>query len=345
MHKTARVEVSKSTIIFTIFFIIGLVVLWQIRDILLLFFIAYIIMSALEPFIGRIERYRVPRGISVVAIMAISAVVLLSLLFIGINPFLSELTGLTRQLGAFSDQFSKLPYASSLIDPQLIEQQIGNISQQAVGLSLSFFQNILSFVSVIIFAVYLSLNQSSEHRLVHLLFPKNEKKVSIALERVRDKLGSWLRGQLLLSLIIGFSYFVALSLLNVKYALSLAILGGIFEIIPIIGPILSAVPGVIIGFTESPIRAGIIALAYLFIQQLEGHVVVPLVMRQAVGLNPLLILLAIAVGGKLLGLGGVFLAVPLAVVLQIVLEDFYLNGRAKKGYMSLSTKPSSPASK
>lgn len=330
MHKTQRVEISKSTIIFTIFFILGLLVLWQIRDVLLLFFVAYIIMSALDPVVDRIEHYKIPRALGVIIIIALFAGVVLTLLFVGINPFLSELTGLTRQVGAVSDQFSKLPYASNLIDPQVIEQQIGNISQQAVSLSLSFFQNILSFLSVIIFAVYLSVSQKSEDRLVHLFFPKKEKQVTLALERVRHKLGDWLRGQLLLSLLIGISYFIVLSILNVKYALSLAILGGIFEIVPIIGPILSAIPGVIIGFTESPVRAGVIALAYLLVQQLEGHVVIPLVMRQAVGLNPLLILLAISIGGKLLGLGGVFLAVPIAVVIQIVLEEFYLNAKTKK---------------
>jgi len=327
MHHIRPVEISKGTIIFTVFFLISLVVLWQIRDVLLLFFVAYIIMSALQPMIDRTEAHNVPRAVSVIVIFLLSIGVILTLIFLGINPFISQTTQLTNQFVALGGNLTNLPYVGHLIDPNILEQQVGNISQQVVGITLGLFQNIFAFISVLIFAIYLSIDRRGEQTLVRLFLPKKEKQIKAALLRVQSKLGAWLRGQLLLSVIVGILYYIALTALGVPYALSLSILGGIFELVPIIGPIISAIPAVAIGLTESSVKAGVIALAYILIQQLESTLIIPMVMRTAVGLNPLLILLAISIGGKLLGIGGIFLAVPIAVVVQILLEEFYLNGK------------------
>lgn len=327
MRQIRPVEISKSTIIFTTFFLLSLVVLWQIRDVLLLFFVAYIIMSALQPMIDRTETYNVPRTVSVVIIFLLSIGVIMTLLFLGITPFVSQTTQLTAQFISLGDNLTKLPYVGYLIDPGALEQQLGNISQQIINITLGIFQNVFAFVSVIIFAIYLSIDRRGEETIIRLFIPKREKQVKAALLRVQAKLGAWLRGQLLLSVIVGMLYYIALTALGVPYAMSLSILGGIFELVPIIGPIISAIPAVAIGLAESPVKAGMIALVYLFIQQIEGTVIIPMVMKTAVGLNPLLILLAISIGGKLLGIGGVFLAVPIAVVVQILIEEFYLNGK------------------
>ncbi len=327
MQKLRPVEISKSTIIFTVFFLISLIVVWQIKDVLLLFFVGYIIMSALQPMIDRTEARNVPRSVSVVVIFLLSIGIIMTLLFLGITPFVSQTTQLTKQFVSFGDNLTKLPYVGHLIDPGTLEQQLGNISQQIINITLGIFQNIFAFISVIIFAIYLSIDRGGEEALVRLFLPKKEKQIKAALKRVQIKLGAWLRGQLLLSVIVGTLYYIALTALNVPYAMSLSILGGIFELVPIIGPIISAIPAVAIGLAESPVKAGVIALAYLIIQQLEGTVIIPMVMKTAVGLNPLLILLAISIGGKLLGIGGVFLAVPIAVVVQILIEEFYLNGK------------------
>jgi predicted PurR-regulated permease PerM len=331
MRNVRPVEISKSTIIFTVFFLLSLVVLWQIRDVLLLFFVAYIIMSALAPMVDKTEEHKVPRAVSVVVIFLLSIGIIMTLLFLGITPFVSQTTQLTNQFVAFSDNLTHLPYVGPLIDPNILEQQLGNISQQIINITLGIFQNIFAFISVIIFAIYLSIDRRGEETIIKLFLPKKEKQIKAALSRVQTKLGAWFRGQLLLSVIVGMLYYIALTALGVPYAMSLSILGGIFELVPIIGPIISAIPAVAIGLAESPVKAGVIALVYLFIQQIEGTVIIPMVMKTAVGLNPLLILLAISIGGKLLGIGGVFLAVPIAVVIQILIEEFYLNGKTLPG--------------
>ncbi len=130
-----------------------------------------------------------------------------------------------------------------------------------------------------------------------------------------------MRGQIVLSLIIGLGSFIALTILQIPYALPLAILTGFMEVVPVIGPIISAIPAILLGYLVSPILALWVALAYFIIQQLENHLIVPQVMKHAVGLNPLVVILAVAVGGRLLGISGALLAVPITVVIQIITEE------------------------
>jgi predicted PurR-regulated permease PerM len=134
-----------------------------------------------------------------------------------------------------------------------------------------------------------------------------------------------MRGQLALSFIIGGAAYLGLSILSVPYALPLAILAGIMEVVPVIGPIVSAIPAILIAYLISPFLALMVALIYFVIQQLENHLIVPQVMNKAVGLNPLVVILAIAIGGRLLGISGALLAVPITVVIQIITEDILNN--------------------
>jgi len=124
-----------------------------------------------------------------------------------------------------------------------------------------------------------------------------------------------------LSVIIAAVVYVVLLVLGIPYALPLAILAGLLEVVPVIGPIISAIPAVIVAYFVSPFLAGVVVAAFFIIQQLENHFIVPQVMKKAVGLNPLIVILAVAVGGKLLGIAGALLAVPIVVVLQTVISE------------------------
>ena len=130
-----------------------------------------------------------------------------------------------------------------------------------------------------------------------------------------------MRGQLILSLLIGTTTFIGLTLLGVEYALPLAIIAGLLEVVPVIGPIISGIPAVLVALTVSPLLAVLVGGLYLAIQQVESHVIVPQVMKRAVGLNPLLVILAVSVGTRLLGISGALLAVPIAVVIQVVAKE------------------------
>ena len=165
------------------------------------------------------------------------------------------------------------------------------------------------------------MERAKVDKLVGQMFVGHELRASRIMIRIEEKLGSWLRGQIVLSFIIGGLVYIALAIPGVPFALPLAIIAGILEVVPVIGPIISAIPAILIAFTSSPILAAYVAIAFFVIQQLENSLIVPQVMNKAVGLNPLIVILAVAIGGKLLGISGALLAVPITVVIQILIED------------------------
>ena len=162
--------------------------------------------------------------------------------------------------------------------------------------------------------------QSLENRIASFFIGRQERVKGLIIQ-IEEKLGGWFRGQFFLSLVIGTLSYIGLLILGVPYALPLAVVAGVMEVVPVIGPIISAIPSILIALTISPLLGLAVAVMYFVIQQLENHLIVPQVMKRAVGINPLFVILAIAVGSRLLGFAGALLAVPIAVVIQIIVAE------------------------
>jgi predicted PurR-regulated permease PerM len=140
-------------------------------------------------------------------------------------------------------------------------------------------------------------------------------------KRSQKKIGKWLQGQILLGLLVGIFVFLGLTILGVKYALLLGILSTVFEIIPVFGPVMAAIPAIAVAFIQAPILGLSTLGLYVIVQQFENHLIYPLVVRKTIGVPPLLVIIAIVVGGKLAGIYGIMLSVPLAAVLIEFLND------------------------
>ena len=151
---------------------------------------------------------------------------------------------------------------------------------------------------------------------------KQEKKIANVVAKVENGLGRWVRGQLILSLIVGVLTYIGLTILGIPFALPLALIAGIFEIIPIIGPIIASIPAILVGLTIAPFLGLAVASLFLIIQQLENNLIVPMVMSKVIGLQPPVVIVALLIGVKLAGIGGAFLAVPILVVVKIVVKEF-----------------------
>jgi predicted PurR-regulated permease PerM len=210
---------------------------------------------------------------------------------------------------------------ANLIDHSVVQQEISKFSGQAVSFTFDLFKNLISWVSVLVVTIYMLFDREKMEHYVTSFFGERQDKVKGLLRKIEDKLGAWLHGQLLLSVVVGTLVYVGLFLLGVEFALPLAIIAGLLEVVPIIGPIISAIPAVLIGLTVSPLFAALIGGLYLAVQQLENQIIVPQVMKRAVGLNPLFVILAVSVGGRLLGIAGALLAVPIAVVIQLIIQE------------------------
>ncbi len=312
-----KIDISHKTVIFIGAFILGLWAIYLIRDLLVILFVAIILMSALNPLIHFFVGLKVPKALSIaltyIIIIGISAGAITAIL----QPLIEESSRLVVSLPQLSGQVLNI----ANIDKSVFQSGLTNLSKNVFAITLAVFDNLIAIIFLLVVTFYLLLERDNlEHRLAGF-FIGREEKVKKLIIRIEDKLGSWLRGQLVLSVIIGLLSYVGLTILNIPYALPLSLIAGVLEVIPVMGPIISAIPAVIIAVAISPVLGLGVAAMYFVIQQLENHLIVPQVMKRAVGLNPLIVILAIAIGSKLLGFAGALLAVPLAVVGQIIVAE------------------------
>lgn len=312
-----KIDISHKTVIFIGIFILSLWAIYLIRDLLLILFVAIILMSALSPLVNFFTNLKIPKVLSIaityVIIIGVSAGAITAVL----QPLIEESSRLVVTLPQLSGQILNI----ANIDKSVFQSELRNLSKNVFTITLAVFDNLLAIIFLLVITFYLLLERDNlEHRL-SALFIGREEKVKNLIIRIEEKLGGWLRGQMVLSVIIGVLSYIGLTILNIPYALPLSLIAGTLEVIPVMGPIISAIPAVLIAVAISPFLGLGVAAMYFVIQQLENHLIVPQVMKRAVGLNPLVVILAIAIGSKLLGFAGALLAVPLAVVGQIIVTE------------------------
>ena len=150
------------------------------------------------------------------------------------------------------------------------------------------------------------------------------------MDEIEKRLGGWIRAEIVLMIIIGLLTFIGLTLLGIDYALPLAILAGFLEIIPNIGPFISAIPAVLVGLFISPLMALAVAALYFLVQQIENNFIVPQLMAKECGINPLITIIALIAGFKLGGVIGAVLAVPIILLIEIILTEVSTSEKFKK---------------
>lgn len=321
----SKIEISHKTIIFIFLFLAFIWLVLQVRDILFLLFIAFIVMAALRPAVDWLDNKRIPRIVgSLLMYVLVFGVIGLSLA--GIIPSLViQFTKLTNLLPSVLGKI--VPYWN--IDASAITQQIAPIGENVLKLTIGIFSNIATTFMVLVFAFYFLLERKYAHKFVSGFLGEEQATVIIdTLIRIEKRLGSWVGGQLLLMVSVGVLSYIGLLIFGVEFALPLAIVAGLLEIIPTIGPVVSAIPAIIVALGVSPIMGLYIALLYIVIQQLENNLLVPLIMKRSVGLHPLVTIVSLLVGARLGGIVGAILAVPILLILQELFVS-YINSSKK----------------
>ncbi len=312
-----KIDISHRTIIFTLVILLGVYLIYQILNVILLFFVAVIMMSAFAPLVEKMVEWKVPKILAILLVYLLVIIGLSATIAAGIKPVLDQTALLSQRL---AENGTKL-FQFGFVDESIVRNEFANISHNLISYTFNAVEGLVALVSILVMSFYLLLDREHFENHVASLFLHHQPRVHKLLTRIEVKLGAWLRGQFLLSIIVAVMTYIGLVALGVDFALPLAIIVGLMEVIPVIGPIISAIPAILIALTVSPLQASLVAILYLFVQQIESHVIVPQVMKRAVGLNPLLVILAISIGGKLLGISGALLAVPIAVVIQVVTEE------------------------
>jgi predicted PurR-regulated permease PerM len=213
-----------------------------------------------------------------------------------------------------------LPDLQGILDR--LPQEAGRLTQYvdaATGVAFRVFGGLVSAITALILSIYMLLEGPAIKRGFLDLFPRNRhRRLEAVLDHVGGKFGGWLRGQLLLGVIIGVIAGLGTWALGLPYPFLLGLAAGITELIPLVGPVLGAIPAVLVAVFGPTWRLIAVIAYFTLIQQLEGNLLVPRVMAKAVGLSPLLTIIAIMVGTRLMGILGALLAVPVAAALQVI---------------------------
>jgi len=320
-EKLYKFEISHRTIIFTVFFLLFLKFLWIIQDLIFSLFIAFIVTSALRPMVNYLIKMKIPKVLACFLVYFSFLGTLIGALSIIFPPLIKETIQLSRQLPFI---FQKIFPASNLMffDWQSLFQYLPTATSQVINLISGVFSNVVWFVSTLFFSFYLLVEEDAIKKILANFFAEEKtKNVVNFVNLLEKKVNSWFWGEIFLMLIVGSLTYIGLTLIGIKYALPLAVLAGLLEVVPNLGPTIAAIPAVLVGFSQSSFL-GIAALALsILVQQLENNLIVPLVMKKTVGLNPIITLMALIVGGKLAGVLGVLLSVPLVVVIQTILFE------------------------
>lgn len=323
------VEISYKTIVFTIGLLIGLWLLFLVREIIITIFLAIILISALFRPVDILSSRRIPRAVAAI-IVYILLIFFISLGFgIIIPPLVSQTSDFVSHLPAIISSindflvFNQIPVSdfSKEIAGQ-INQIVGNI----FSISTAIFSKVFNLVTFFVLSFYLLVEWKSFIIFISSPFsPDKEKRITNLFVKIEKGLGAWVRGQLSLSIIVGTGTYIGLTLLGIPFALPLALIAGLMEVIPIIGPIISAIPAVLVGLTISPAMALAAMALFIVVQQLENNFVVPIVMSKVVGLQPPIVIISLLVGSKLMGVGGAFLAIPVVIVAKIIIKEIFLS--------------------
>ena len=313
------------------------IALYYLREVMVILFLALIISSALDAPISYLEKKRVPRIIGTLIMFIAIAGVLSSILYVVVPLALTEFKGLFTgfEKSSLSALRTSLGISKQMI--KSIETNLSGFTDALFSGSASFFVlisrifgGIIFLISVFILSFYLSVNRDGVEKFLRAILPLAwEEYIIDVYVRVRHKMGLWLQGQLILSLAVGAATFIGLLILGVDYSLFLGLMAGILEMVPIVGPVFTGVIAFLVAVGNSWALGVSVIVLFVIIQQMESHLLVPVVMRKTTGLHPVIVVLSLLAGSQLGGFVGLILAVPSAVIIQELIEDWAVRKRVK----------------
>ncbi|HEY4500804.1 MAG TPA: AI-2E family transporter [Candidatus Paceibacterota bacterium] len=342
MDKEIRVSITPGTVIATLFIIVGAYIFWLLRDLALLVLTAIVIASAIEPGIAFCIRYRVPRFVAALFMYVFVFGLLSFILFFFFPPIVADAARFLSAMPQYLDAInvsSSLPAnitsATSLVSGQngiqsfmqtllSLQSVFSATSGSILHLLTNFFGGVFSAGLVVVLSFYFALQDTGVDDFLRMVMPLKYEEYSVDLwKRAQRKIGLWMQGQILLSVIVGVFVYLGLLIIGVPYALLLAVFTAMVEIIPIFGSLLSGVAAVIVGYSDGGVAiAAIVAGLYIVVNQFESNLIYPLIVKKIVGIPPLLVIVALIAGYTLAGFLGAVLSVPMAAVLLEFLNDF-----------------------
>ncbi|MCX6717821.1 MAG: AI-2E family transporter [Candidatus Taylorbacteria bacterium] len=359
-HSKFTVNITPGSFLKGFFIILLFWFLFVIKDLVLVVLVAIILASGIEPIIVWFNKYKISRLpaaiISFVGFFGIFA----GLIFFFVPSVLNETSDFLNKLPKYLDsatlwnplnidsgkvtesqkvvqglsdginnsaQFvkdSSLNNTSGISDlVKNIQEITSNVTGGFLNIVSTVFGGLLSFILIIVLSFYLTVQEDGVGKFLGIITPiRHEKYVIDLWKRSQKKIGHWMQGQLLLAIIVAVLVYLGLMILGIKNALLLAVFAGLLEVIPVFGPVISAIPAILSAFLDGGITSTLLVVGlYVIIQQFENHLIYPLVVKKVVGVSPIIVILALIIGAKLAGFLGIVLAVPVVSALMEFVED------------------------
>lgn len=359
-NHNSHITISAGTIIKTLVILVIAFLLYKMLDLVLVVLTSVVIASAIEPITRWSAKYKVKRIFSVLITYIVIVSTFVGLLYFFIPPVLNEASNLLGDAPKYLDSLtlwnplndSKITdtgkiaggisqginggkdWLDGLASGTTGSSALGDLITQFKGLTANtsdglikiasgIFGGALSFILMIVLSFYLAVQENGVEKFLKVITPiKNEAYIIDLWKRSQRKIGYWMQGQLLLGVLVGVLVYLGLMILGIKNALILAVFAGVFEIIPLFGPIIAAIPAILFGLMDGGVTTGLLVLGlFIIIQQFENHLIYPLVVKKVVGISPILVIIALIIGAKLAGFLGIILSAPITSALMEYLDD------------------------
>ncbi len=342
--KKISISISNGSIIRVILFLILLVSLYVLRDLILVLLTSIVLATFIERAANRIIRDKI-FGVKVHRTLAVVFLFLVSLLFLAgifylfvpllinevsnasvlVNKYLpsNSLSNTTTTINSAKDFVQNLSHNLSFSDIVDNTRNIVNsVSSGFFGTLTAVFGGIVNVVLILVISFYLSIQEKGIEKFLRVITPDKQEEYIIDLwNRAQRKIALWIKGQLLLGVLIGVLIYLGLTIIGLQYALLIAILAAMFELIPF-GLILAVIPAISFAYLKGGISLALVVGGYyLIVQQFETYLIQPLVIKRVIGISPLVVILSILIGAKLAGFWGLILAVPVAVCIMEFFDD------------------------
>ncbi|OGJ37361.1 MAG: hypothetical protein A2182_04330 [Candidatus Pacebacteria bacterium RIFOXYA1_FULL_38_18] len=322
-----QVVISPNIIIFSVVFLGFVYFLYVIRSLLMLLFLSFILVVALNPTANRFQKHlHLSRGLSIALTYILFILLIISTTGLVLPPLTEEVVRLFKTIDwLYLQEWLGNIFQISNFELGSLVNQFGNSINFLVGAVASTTAGIFTFVTLLIMSFFLMVDRPELYKKM-AWFTKEEKHLERAQEFIDDleiQLGGWVRGEVILMTSIALMTYFGLSLLKIPFALPLAILAGLLEILPNLGPFISAIPAVIFAYiTFGPAMGAIVIALYIVIQQLENNLLVPKIMKSNAHINPLISILSILIGLKIGGIAGGLLAIPFYITMRAIFSTW-----------------------
>jgi predicted PurR-regulated permease PerM len=318
------------------------VALYQVRTVLMLVYVSALLAIGLAPIVRAVERQKLlpvgtrtfPRWLAILTLYLTLLVTVVGLGFAVIPPLVGQGQSLWRRLPDLFARGQQFLIDRGLVDHAFTMSEAlhkaptgmlgagGDAVTTVVGAVINVAGGVFGVVTILILTFYMLVESDTIFRRFVRLFPIEQRlRIATVSSDITVKVSAWLGGQLLLGAIIGTTATLGLWLLGMPYFFVLGFIAGIGELIPMVGPILSAIPALMVALTVSPSMALGVGVFFLVQQQFENHLLVPKLMERQVGVSAVTVIIALLMGGSLLGIVGALLAVPTAAVLQVIFDE------------------------